>query len=524
MSLRLASFRARIFLVSLLVVGVTLAVVAGLSWTSAMSYEIDRLDARLCEEAHQLAARPLSRAGLARVEREAALKLRLQSAEQLLLWVQPAPGEPATRSARWPDSLDPNALKWVAAPDRKPPSGQGDTLGPPADGIDESDRPPPPPGQMRGPAEALRPPPGARREPPDARATREPGGPRRPPRMQCQVAGFNALGSDWRAAQVNALRATGVVGADLASTRTELRDGLGSIVWRAAPLALLLTALGAWLMSALAMRPVTRLRSAMEAVNQQSLEHRVPAGREDREFQDLSNAYNRMLDRLEASFHQATRFSADAAHELRTPLTILQGQIEQAMRVSGDQPIQVQLAQMLDEAGRLSSITRKLLMLSQADAGKLALLRTPVDLSSMLQERLADANLLELQDVKISSDLAPHAVVQGDEQLLGQVLNNLCGNAFKYTPPGGWIHVQVRAASSGVEMLWSNSTVPIAPLARERFFDRFFRGDAAHNRSVDGHGLGLSLARVIARAHGGDLTLAPSPHDEVRLRLWLPTP
>lgn len=83
--------------------------------------------------------------------------------------------------------------------------------------------------------------------------------------------------------------------------------------------------------------------------------------------------------------------------------------------------------------------------------------------------------------------------------------------------------MQARAASSGVEVLWSNSTVPIAPLARERLFDRFFRGDAAHNRSVDGHGLGLSLARVIAQAHGGDLTLLPSPHDEVRLRLWLPT-
>ena len=129
----------------------------------------------------------------------------------------------------------------------------------------------------------------------------------------------------------------------------------------------------------------------MEAVNQQSLEHRLPAGREDREFKELIDAYNRMLDRLEASFHQATRFSADAAHELRMPLTSLQGQIEQAMRLSGDEPIQVQLSQMLDEAGRLSSITRKLLLLSQADAGKLALLRTPVDLSSMLQDDVQGA-------------------------------------------------------------------------------------------------------------------------------------
>ena len=480
MKLRLSSFRARIFGVSLLVVGLTLTIVAALSWTIALSYEVDRLDARLCEEARQLVWRPPRPDDLERLERDAALKLRLQSADQLLLWVQTASSEPVIRSARWPESLDLSAVAWRVVPDRRPPDEPGNKPTRPARDADP------------------------------------------PPSALCQVAGFSALASDWRAAQATASDAKGLMVADLAATRTELRQALTSIVWRAAPLALVLTALGAWLMSTLAMRPVARLRGTMESVNQQSLEHRLPAGREDREFKDLIDAYNRMLDRLEASFHQATRFSADAAHELRTPLTILQGQIEQAMRLSGDEPIQVQLSQMLDEAGRLSSITRKLLLLSQADAGKLALLRKPVDLSSMLQERLADAQWLDLQDVRISSELAQQLVVQCDEQLLGQVLNNLCGNAFKYTPPGGWIRVSSRAVTSGVEVLWSNSTGSIAPQARERLFDRFFRGDTAHNRSVDGHGLGLSLARVIARAHGGDLTLEPSPHDEVRLRLRLP--
>ena len=485
MTLRLASFRARIFLVAAVVVTLILAVVAALSWRSTLSFEVDRLDARLCEEARQLVSRPPRPDDLQRIERDAAVKLRLTSADQVLLqWLPAGSAAPAVRSARWPERVEPSGWAWRAAPDRRPPGEPG--------------RPP------DGPA------------PPHADGER-------PPHSICRVAGFSALASDWRAAQVTASGASGVIAADLTAIRSELREALASIAWRAAPLALALTALGAWLMSTLALRPVTRLRGNMEAVNQQSLEHRVPAGREDREFKQLIDAYNRMLDRLEASFHQATRFSSDAAHELRTPLTILQGQIEQAMRISGDQPIQVQLSQMLDEAGRLSSITRKLLLLSQADAGKLSLLRAPVDLSAMLQERLADAHLLELPELRISAELAARMVVRGDEQLLGQLLNNLCGNAFKYTPPGGWIRVRAHAVSDGVEVLWSNSTVAIAPQARERLFDRFFRGDAAHNRSVDGHGLGLSLARVIARAHGGDLTLLPSPPDEVRLRLWLPT-
>ena len=525
MSLRLTSFRARIFVLSLLVVGLTLLMVAAISWTGALAYEVDRLDARLCDEAHQLVVRPPQAGDLARPERDAALKLRLQSTAQLLLWLQPAAPSPAIHSARWPDGLDLNALDWRRVDERRPPVGPDDR---PGGAAGDRDRPPRP-DSNDGPLPDREPPRGAAGQFDDARPPQRP--PKRPPqppqpRSPCQVAGFSAQGSDWRAAQADALGATGVVAANLAATRTELREALTRISWRAAPLALVLTALGAWLMSTLAIRPVTRLRNTMESVSQQSLAHRLPADREDREFKDLVEAYNRMLDRLELSFHQATRFSSDAAHELRTPLTILQGQIEQALRLSSDPTVQVQLSQMLDEAGRLSSITRKLLLLSQADAGKLALLRTPVDLAALLQERLADALMLDLPAVRISSDLAPRAVVLGDAQLLGQAVNNLCSNAFKYTPPGGWIQVrvqvQMQAASSGVEVLWSNSTVAISPQARERLFDRFFRGDAAHNRSVDGHGLGLSLSRVIARAHGGDLTLEPSPLDEVRLRLWLP--
>ena len=491
MTLGLSSFRARIFLVFLLAVGAILASVGALSWTRAMSFEVDRLDARLCDEAQRLVSEPLRPGGLERLADDAYLKLRLQSPDQVLMWLASYPAEHDVRSAHWPAGLDPAALAWSLVPDARPVAAR-------------DNRPPPPD------------------RPPNDPPPQPENGAQRPPRRPCQVTGFSASASDWRAAQIVTVKSRGLVAADLAAIRAELRSAVVRIAWGATPLALVLIAFGAWLMSALAMRPVARLRGTLESVNQQSLDRRLPTDREDREFKDLTNAYNRMLERLEVSFRQATRFSADAAHELRTPLTILQGQIEQAMRLSGDQPIQVHLSQMLDEAGRLSSITRKLLLLSQADAGQLALLRTPVNLCHMLEERLADAHLLELPDVRISCELHDNLVVQGDAQLLAQAFNNLCGNAFKYTAPGGWISVSAQHHALGVEVLWTNSTQAITPQVRGRFFDRFFRGDVAHNRRVDGHGLGLSLSRVIARAHGGDLTLESSPADEVRLRLWLP--
>jgi signal transduction histidine kinase len=92
----------------------------------------------------------------------------------------------------------------------------------------------------------------------------------------------------------------------------------------------------------------------------------------------------------------------------------------------------------------------------------------------------------------------------------------------RYCRPGGWIEVAARRLPTGVEVVFANASPAIGAEDRQRFFDRFYRGDPARNRAVDGTGLGLSLAREIARAHGGDLTLEPGPADEVKLRLWLP--
>jgi two-component system, OmpR family, heavy metal sensor histidine kinase CusS len=262
------------------------------------------------------------------------------------------------------------------------------------------------------------------------------------------------------------------------------------------------------------------LHDAMHGVTGNALNLRLSAQGEDHEFAELIDAYNTMLQRLETSFHQASRFSADAAHELRTPLTILQGRIEQAVNTSDRRSIQSDLIDMLDEVGRMSAITRKLLLLSRADAGSLALHLEPINLTELLDTLIADAQLL-VEDQLLQSAIDKNLEIEGDEILLRQLFNNLISNAVRYCPAGGWIKVSARLLPGGIEVLFANRSHPIAAEDRGRFFDRFYRGDAAHNRQIDGSGLGLSLAREIARAHGGDLTLLASPMDEVTLKLWL---
>ncbi len=230
-----------------------------------------------------------------------------------------------------------------------------------------------------------------------------------------------------------------------------------------------------------------------------------------------------MLERLERSFLQASRFSADAAHELKTPLAILQGQIEQAMaQCEAGSPVQARLTGILDEVQRLGTISRKLLLLSLADAGRLRLHIIPFDLSQALEDLVEDAQMLA-PELEVSGSIAPGLTVGADAALLRQVLHNLLGNAIKYNLPNGWIRITTARQNGRVEISIANASTGIPAADHERIFERFYRADPSHNRQVEGVGLGLSLSREITRAHGGDLTLAKSADGEVRFVVNLAT-
>ena len=482
------SFRTRLFTIAALIVGTVLAAVMVVGWSRVLKVEIDRLDARLCMEARRIATQPFRDDELSGLEADVALKLRLGSSEHLMLRFDPLGDELDAPPIRWRGTPLADELEWtpsrqtgqpgLSPMERQPPSSDGQ---PPRDGPTRE----------------------------SARAGR------------CSLASFASAASDWRAARFEAAAGTSVVAADLASVKAELQSAVQSALKFVVPMALVLTALGAWLLASISLRPVNRLRGAMKGVTQQALDRRLSSQGEDHEFQGLIGDYNTMLARLEASFRQASRFSADAAHELKTPLTILQGRIEQAVSRSDNRAVQGDLAEMLDEVGRLATITRKLLLLSQADAGRLPLSRARVDLTELLGALMTDAQML-VTDQTLSGTIEADLIAQGDGLLLRQLFNNLINNAVRYSRPGGGVEVRSRQLPGGIETIFINETRLIPAEERARFFERFFRGDTAHSSSVEGSGLGLSLAREIARAHGGDLTLEPGAPDRVTLRLWLP--
>jgi signal transduction histidine kinase len=354
--------------------------------------------------------------------------------------------------------------------------------------------------------------------PPDSA---NPGKPARGPGPAVTLLQREAEGNTWRLALAHIDIARLAIAVNAKAIEADMR-GTRNAFLLSLPLALLLTGLASWAFAKRALAPIDKLTRATRGVTASGLGQRIPASGEDREFVALIEVFNRMLGRLERSFQQAHRFTADAAHELKTPLAIVQGQLERTIhQVADGSPMQTALSSILDEVRRLSVISRKLLMLSQADAGHLAVMREPVDLSGVLEELLEDTRMLA-PHLQVDADIAPGLLIQADASLLRQVLHNLISNAIKYNVPGGWIRIKSAGWKQSVEVLVSNASTGITTANRARLFERFFRAEQAHSRAVEGVGLGLSVSREIARAHGGDLTLQGESAGAVEFALVLP--
>ncbi|MEA5594511.1 sensor histidine kinase [Rivularia sp. UHCC 0363] len=288
------------------------------------------------------------------------------------------------------------------------------------------------------------------------------------------------------------------------------------------PGVLLLIAIGGWLLSGSVLRPINQLTTTIQQVNAKGLDKRIPVEKTDVEFVELIRVFNQMLERLERSFHQASRFSGDAAHELKTPLTILQGELERTLQqVTPGSEVQQRLSYLLDEIHRLGAIIRKLLLLSLADAGQMSLYLVEVDISELLFEMLEDLEMLA-PDLSIQTDITKGLKIKGDRDLLMQVLQNLISNAIKYNLADGWIKVDAKQSNNSLQVTIVNASNKISISDRALIFDRFHRGDPSRNRKIEGIGLGLSLAREIARAHHGELMLNPASEGETSFTLSLP--
>jgi two-component system, OmpR family, heavy metal sensor histidine kinase CusS len=325
----------------------------------------------------------------------------------------------------------------------------------------------------------------------------------------------------WRTAIMGTDRITMMVGLNMTGfyeDANRYRRAFLSIV----PIALLLLAVGGWLIAQRALKPVALITRTAEDMTARGLDQRIPMINGNSELSRLVDVINGMLDRLEKSFGQAVRFSADAAHELQTPLTILQGELDGAIQhASAGSEEQQRYSGLLEEVQRLKAIVQKLLILARADAGRLNLHREATDLSAMIESAAEDAEAMT-PHLQIEKQITSGVFVQADPDLMGQAVLNLTSNAIKYNLENGLIRFQLSVHDNKALLTISNTGAPIPAEDGERIFDRFYRVDPSRSKTVSGSGLGLSLAREIVHAHGGDLRLDPDSGSVVSFTMSLP--
>jgi two-component system, OmpR family, heavy metal sensor histidine kinase CusS len=280
------------------------------------------------------------------------------------------------------------------------------------------------------------------------------------------------------------------------------------------PLILLLASLGGYFLARKSLAPIDLMNRQTQRITAESLSLRLEVPNPRDEPGRLGATINGLLARLEESFKQQQRFIADASHELRTPLAVLRGETEVALeKERGPDDYRQSLSLIKDEAERLSRIVEDLFILAQQPIDAPTLMNERIVLNEIVADCVRAAQVLAARKaVRLSANGgAQPLTLRGDDELLKRMLLNLLDNAVKYTPEGGEISVELTGLDGKARIVVRDTGQGIPEKDQPHIFDRFYRVDTARSRALGGAGLGLSIAHMIVKAHGGEIGVASAP-------------
>ena len=278
-----------------------------------------------------------------------------------------------------------------------------------------------------------------------------------------------------------------------------LREVLG---WFAAILgaATVASVAAGWLVAGRALAPVSRITETARTVSGRRLHERIGLAGPHDELKELADTFDAMLSRLDATFESHRCFVANASHELRTPLAIIRAELEElAEAPASAAERQVMVANARRAAARSDRLIASLLALARSE-GELQQ-QAVVDLADLVRRALASERGAAGDDVRVGLDLRP-AVVAGDPILLESLVVNLVENGLRHNRPGGHLHVATRVCGEALLSV-ANTGPPVEPGEVERLFEPFARRGRPRGGAQEGFGLGLSIVRAVATAHGG---------------------
>ncbi len=292
------------------------------------------------------------------------------------------------------------------------------------------------------------------------------------------------------------------------------------------PLAVALAAVGGYLIATRSLAPLDAMARQARRITSESLSKRLPNLNPNDELGRLATVFNETLTRLEASFAELQRFTADASHELRSPLTALRAVGEVALR-DGNDPAMLRetIGSMLEEAQRLTDLVDTLLTLARMDATTAGAMREEVNIAALLEEIRDQFEVLAAEKGQTLAVMSDHnVVVQTDRMLLRLALVNLVHNAIQHSPSHSKISLAAARGASGVDVSVSDSGHGIAPEYHEKIFEPFFRVDKARSRSGGGGvGLGLAIVKRAVERNGGRIIVESGSNRGSIFRIELPS-
>jgi len=302
-------------------------------------------------------------------------------------------------------------------------------------------------------------------------------------------------------------------------TRTDFLDVL-AIIWIGA---VLFSGALVWLTLGQTLKPLEAITETAEQINRaDDLSRRIPYnGTDHDEIGSLVGSFNQTLERLEALFTSQQRLLADVSHELRTPLTVIKGNVDLMRRMKSLD--EESLTSIDQEAGRLTRLVGGLLLLAQAESGKLALAMKKVELDLLLTEVFQEMSILAGNKVRVHLNEIDQVYVNGDRDRLKQVLINLVANAVQYTPPGGDIFLSLEKIKDQARIICRDTGPGIPAEDLPHIFERFYRAEKSRTRGkTASFGLGLSIANWIVERHGGRIEVNSKEGKGTTFAIWLP--
>jgi heavy metal sensor kinase len=314
----------------------------------------------------------------------------------------------------------------------------------------------------------------------------------------------------------------------VAAAMDDFDEALGRFKWALllfGPLLLLFAAAGGYWMSRRALNPVDEITRAAQNISVKNLSSRLAVPESRDELQRLSETLNGMLERLEAAFKRITQFTADASHELRTPVALMRTTAELSLRKPRlEAEYRDALTQILKELETTSLLIENLMLLARADSGAEAHQFAPIDLVATLRETCCHGRTLAgPKGIQFTEELGNGPIlVRGDMHGLRRLFLILIDNAVKYSPAGGKVTVSLSSTDGFAVAEVRDTGIGISETDLPHIFERFYRADKARSREMGGAGLGLSIGRWIAEAHGGMIEVKSTFRQGSVFRVRLP--